>query len=389
MKIVYLDLNMGAAGDMLLAALLELMPHRDAAVEVLNSAGIPEVRYSAVPEIKCGIKGTRVAVEVGGVEEGTHGHHHKGHEHSHSNNSCDHRGLSDIVNIIANLNVSESVKKQATEIYSLVADAEGKVHGKPVGLVHFHEVGAMDAVADIVGSCILLDMLKPQKIIASPVTVGYGEVKCAHGILPVPAPATIELLADIPIKAGDIEAELCTPTGAAILKYFVDEFTAMPAIVVEKTGYGCGKKEFKKANVVRAVLGEAGERPGEVAELSCNLDDMTGEDIGFASELLLDSGALDVWTAPIYMKKSRPGVLLCCLCSAHEADKFAELMLKHTTTIGVRKKLCSRYILHREQSVRKTQIGNVRFKISHLPDGTVREKPEYDDVSMLAKNEPE
>jgi len=387
MKTIYLELNMGAAGDMLLAALLELLPDREAALEVLNNAGIPGVRYSAISEMKCGIMGTRAVVEIDGIEEGTHVHTHEGHEHSHTNNHHDHRGLSDIVNIIINLNVSEAVKKQAADIYALVADAESKVHGVPVELIHFHEVGAMDAVADIVGVCILLDILKPQKIIASPVTVGYGQVKCAHGILPVPAPATMELLTGIPIKAGDIEAELCTPTGAALLKYFADEFADMPAIIPEKTGYGCGKKEFKKANAVRAILGKAGENAGEVAELSCNLDDMTGEDIGFASEILLDGGALDVWTAPVYMKKNRPGVLLSCLCSAHEADKFAELMLTHTTTIGVRKKLCSRYVLHREQEVRKTSIGDVRFKISHLPDGTVREKPEYEDISRIAKNE--
>ena len=380
MKALYFDLNMGAAGDMLLAALLELMPDRDVALDMLNNMGIPGVRYEIVPEVKCGIAGIRMAVTVHGEEEGEGAHSHGAGEHNH-------RGVSDISNIISHLNVSKSVKKQALEIYELVAQAEGKVHGKPSELVHFHELGAMDAVADITGVCQLFEKLMPEKVFASPVTVGFGQVKCAHGMLPVPAPATAELLKGIPVKAGEIEGELCTPTGAALLRYFVDGFCPMPEISLLKTGHGCGKKDFESANLVRVLMGEMEEKSPETAELCCNLDDMTGEDIAFAAELLLESGALDVWTAPIYMKKSRPGVLLNCLCSADEADKFAELILKHTTTIGVRKKLCSRYTLPRESFVRNTPMGDVRVKVSRLSDGTLREKPEYEDLARLARSE--
>lgn len=378
MGILYWELNMGAAGDMLLASLLELMPDRDAALSGLNALGIPGVEYSAVPAEKCGVTGTRAVITVHGEEEAHH--HGYAHERVHVDR---HRGISDISNIISNLNVSNGVKKQALGIYGLLAGAEAKVHGKPAELVHFHELGALDAVADIVGVCYLLERLAPERILASAVTVGFGQVRCAHGTIPVPAPATAELLKGIPMRAGTAEGELCTPTGAALLKYLVQDFGPMPALCVSNIGCGCGKKDFESANILRAFLGKDGVSGNQAAELCCNLDDMTGEDIAFAAEQLLKGGALDVWTAPVYMKKNRPGVMLCCLCKPGEADKFAKLMLTHTTTIGLRKKLCSRYTLEREITTRRTPLGEVRFKVTRAADGTVREKPEYDDLVKL------
>lgn len=214
--------------------------------------------------------------------------------------------------------------------------------------------------------------------------MGCGQVQCAHGVLPVPAPATAYILREVPIYGGSIQGELCTPTGAALLKYFADSFGAMPVMEIEATGYGMGTKEFEAANCVRAHLGHTSGQVGEVAELSCNLDDMTPEAIGFAQEILLEAGVLDVFTTPIGMKKSRPGVMLTCLCRQEDGEKFAKLMLRHTTTLGVREHTCRRYTLEREETVEETAYGPVRVKHAH-GDGVEKSKPEYEDVAKIAR----
>lgn len=376
MKTLYLECNMGAAGDMLMAALLELHPDKDDFVKRLNQAGIPHVAIEAVPGQKCGISGTRMKVEIEGREEGAYMHDHAGHTHVHMS-------MQEIVQIVDGLQVSEEVKTDVKSIYSLIAQAEGKVHGKEVTEIHFHEVGMMDAIADITGCSMLFHELDVEKIITSPVNVGFGQVKCAHGVLPVPAPATALLLQGIPCYAGRTEGELCTPTGAAILKYFTDEYGKMPQMTVEKIGYGLGKKDFEAANCIRAMLGETEGSSDRIVELCCNLDDMTPEEVGYAEELILAEGALDVFTAAIGMKKGRPGILFTVLCRPEDKKKMAELLFKHTTTIGIREAYHDRMVMNRTEYVRKSEYGDIRMK-KCTGYGVTREKPEYEDLRKIA-----
>lgn len=264
-------------------------------------------------------------------------------------------------------------------------DAESQVHGRPVDQVHFHEVGSMDAIADVTAICYLIDKLKVDRIVASPVHVGRGTVRCAHGILPVPAPATAILLKDIPIYSKElIEGELCTPTGAALLKTFATEFTQMPMMSVRKIGYGMGSKDFPIANCVRAVLGESKDDDSDrIYELSFNVDDMTGEEIGHATQVLLDSGARDVFTIPVYMKKNRPGTMICVICSEDRKDDLVRLIFRHTTTLGIRQTIHDRYILKRSVDTVDTEYGKVRIKTAE-GYGIVKKKLEYDDLAKLA-----
>ncbi len=266
----------------------------------------------------------------------------------------------------------------------MIAEAESSVHGRPVDQIHFHEVGSMDAVADIVGVCMLMEELGAERVLASPVHVGSGQVRCAHGVLPVPAPATAHILKGVPVYGGGIRGELCTPTGAALLKHFVAAFGAMPVMTVSAVGYGMGRKDFEAANCVRASLGVIEGGTGEVSELCCNLDDMTPEAIGFVQELLFQEGALDVYTIPIGMKKSRPGVLLVCMCRCEMAEAMAAMLFRHTTTLGVREIVSRRYTLHRETRTVSTPYGPVAVKTS-TGWGVAKSKAEYEDVARIAK----
>ncbi len=253
-----------------------------------------------------------------------------------------------------------------------------------VAEVHFHEVGSMDAVTDIVGICMLMDIIAPDSITASEVNTGSGYVGCAHGVLPVPAPATEYILRGVPSYSDGTMGELCTPTGAAALKYFSDSFGPRPRMVVEKTGYGMGKKDFDKTNAVRAFLGTAENDGGmEAAEISCNLDDMTGEQIAFAAELLMENGALDVYTVPVQMKKGRPGIKLCCICGMDAVDKMARLVLRHTSTFGVRVNTFRRFCLERRFEKAGTAYGEVAVKHGE-GYGVSKCKAEYEDVKMAA-----
>ncbi len=286
--------------------------------------------------------------------------------------------------IVDGLALPEEIKIDIKNIYQLIALAESKVHGKAVTEIHFHEVGMMDAIADITGCVMLMHELGIEKVITSPVNVGFGQVRCAHGILPVPAPATALLLEGIPCYAGRIEGELCTPTGAAVLKYFTDEFTKMPQMVIRKIGYGMGKKDFEAVNCVRAILGETEDKRNQITELCCNLDDMTPEETGFAAGLLLQSGALDVYTTAIGMKKGRPGILLTVMCRPEDKDKMAELLFKHTTTIGLRETVHNRMTLERREYEKETEFGAVRIK-ECMGFGVKKVKPEYEDLRKIAE----
>ena len=402
MKTLYLECAMGAAGDMLTAALLELNGDRQAFIDKMNAIGLPGVTVAAEGSIKCGITGTHVKVTVDGVEEeagDAHDHHHEHHDHDHEHHHHDHdhhhehdhdhghhhhASMADIEALINGLDVSDRVKADAKAVYALIANAESRVHGRPVTEIHFHEVGTLDAVADVVGVCLLMEQLSPDQVIASPVHTGSGHVHCAHGILPVPAPATALILEGIPSYGGEIRGELCTPTGAALLKHFVSRFGNRPVMAVEAIGYGMGKKDFEQANCVRAFLGQSEGELETITRLECNLDDMTGEDLGFAMEQLFAAGARDVYTQSIGMKKNRPGVLLSVICLPQDTDRLAAVMMKHTTTLGIRRQDLSRYVLDRREETVSTEYGPVRVK--HASGmGVDRVKPEYEDIAALAK----
>ena len=467
MKTLYIECAMGAAGDMLTAALLELMPDKEAALAKLNAMGIPGVVFEAEPSAKCGITGTHMRVLIHGEEEGavpcghthTHEHHHEhdhAHEHHHEHDHAHvhhheqehhahchdsdahdhthhhehdahhhaHHGMAEIRSLIAELAVSETVKEKALAVYQSIAEAESKVHGAEVDQIHFHEVGSMDAVADVTAVCLLMELLAPEQVIVSPIHVGSGTVLCAHGRLPVPAPATALILEGMPIYGGSVQGELCTPTGAALLKTFADGFGPMPPMTVAKTGYGMGTKDFEQANCLRAMLGEsftmngtgskmqtvqdaedentgsrgaAGKdtetenpagrktaRESRITEISCNLDDMTGEDIAFAAERILQAGALDVFTESIYMKKGRPAVKLTVLARPEDEERLAGEIFRHTSTIGVRIHTDRRYELARRSEQRKTPLGTIEVKISE-GFGVRKEKIEFASLKQIAE----
>lgn len=379
MNILYLDCGMGAAGDMLTAALLELFPDPEKMVEALNALGVPGVRYQRELTQECGITGTHMHVYVGDTEEGEHSHaHHEHHNHPHSS-------MEQLEHWIGHIQASDGVKNNIRAVYNRIAQAESAVHGVSIQEIHFHEVGSLDALADVTAVCYLMEQLGNPTVYASPVHVGSGHVSCAHGILPVPAPATAEILKGIPIYGGQILGELCTPTGAALLKQFVAEFGNMPVMTPQAVGYGMGKKDFAMANCVRAVLGsDSREGTDSIVELRCNLDDMTAEDIGFAMEQLLRAGAPEVFTTPIGMKKNRPGTMLTVLCRANQREEMVRLLLRHTSTLGIRESVCRRFTLTRREETVDTPYGKVRCKISE-GYGVCRRKPEYDDLSAIAE----
>ena len=383
MRSLYIDCGMGAAGDMLASALLELLPDKDGFIEEFNALGLPGVKMERCDSVKCGITGTHISMKINGEEEGEEHHHHESGEGHHHDHHHHHSGLADIEHIVSH-HLDIDLKDDILSVFTIIAEAESRVHGMAIDEIHFHEVGTMDAVADITAVSMLMDRIKPDEVIVSPIHVGYGHVHCAHGILPVPAPATALILSGIPIYAGDIEGELCTPTGAALLKHFATQFGQMPVMRIDSIGYGMGKKDFSAANCVRVLLGAREGSADSVIGLSCNVDDMTGEEIGFASERLFALGARDVYTIPIGMKKSRPGVMISVICQKKDMETLVRALFRYTTTIGIRKTVYERYVLTRRQEGVDTGCGPVRMKISQ-GYGVERVKPEYDDLERIAK----
>lgn len=412
MRTLYIDCSMGAAGDMLTGALLELLDpeQQEEFVNRFNSLGIPDVKMVAGPSEKCGIRGTHISILVHGHEEdadmhgegGTASGHAPGHAHHHEHS---HNSMAGIEHIISDhLGLPETVRQDILAVYGNIAEAESQVHGVPVTEIHFHEVGSMDAVADVTAVCLLMHMIGPDEVIVSPVNTGSGTVRCAHGILPVPAPATAHILRGIPVWSNGIQSELCTPTGAALLRHFSTGFGSLPAMTCERIGYGMGKKDFETANCVRIMLGERAEQAGpqakagptddctpdadhtasRVLEFQCNIDDMTGEEIGFAMDQLLKAGALDVWTENIGMKKCRPGIKLCLLARPEEKERFYQLIFRYTTSIGIRICEKERAYLTREYTDIETEDGSIRRKtVSGY--GVTRTKIEYDDAARIAE----
>lgn len=359
MKKIYIECNMGVAGDMLCGALLDTLDSdkRNKTVNKLNSL-FSHIDISCKSESKCGISGTKFNVQI--------------EEKHHSHNS-----MSEIYGIIDSLDISDNVKENAKAVYKIIADAESKVHGMPVCDIHLHEVGAKDAIADTVSCCYLFELIGADKITASPVTTGYGEVKCAHGILSVPAPATAEILKGIKTRRGDIESELTTPTGAALIKHFADEISEQCDMAFEAVGYGMGTKNFEKPNCVRVFI--SNDENEEVYELRTQVDDMTGEEIGYALNKMLSLGANDAYTTAIYMKKSRPAYMLTVICKADKKDFFTEQMFKHTSTLGIRTVKCERATLTRE--VIETESVKIKRSEGY---GAKKEKTEFEDLARIA-----
>lgn len=440
MRVLYLDLGMGAAGDMLSAALFELLSGKEQEdyLSAMNHLGLDGVSVRAERSEKCGITGTHMTVLVDGSEEAdipAHAHDDNGgheqthiqtdshpracaqdaehphdhmpdHDHAHTH-AHHHHALAEIHEMIGGLNLPDAVKTDAQQVYRLLAAAESHAHGMEVDQIHFHEVGEKDAVADIVSVCLLMRMIRPDKVIASPVATGSGTVRCAHGLLPVPAPATAFILKEMRISclSGTEDGELLTPTGAALTGFFVNAFGKMPEMTINGIGYGMGKKDFSRANCVRALIGQTTSKEDEpdgirdeVSELSCNLDDMTPEDLSFAMNQLFEAGALDVFTTPAGMKKSRPGIVLNALCHREQKASVIKAFFTYTTTLGIREKICQRYIM--KSSFETVTLSRADFGTSAPEDcqktasipvkisrgyGTVQRKPEFEQVAEAAE----
>lgn len=374
MRTLYIDCRMGAAGDMLAASLLELHPDRDAALARLNALGIDGVVVSETRTTRGGLAGTLLDVSVHGEAEGDHHHDAHGHHHHH------HATMAEIDGQIESLNASDAVKSHVRAVYQLIAEAESQAHGRPVSEIHFHEVGAKDAICDIASVATLLEALGPVQIVASVPEVGGGFAHCAHGAVPVPAPATANLLKGMAFSSGAADCELLTPTGAALLRHFATAFGPMPTMAVERIGIGCGHRELDgKANVVRTFLGETAacaEGPNEkIVELKANIDDMTGEDLAFACDRIRAEGAKDVALIPVIMKKGRPGHILVVIAAEADADRLAAAILRETSTFGVRRTDCSRYALSRR--IERGEDG-VRVKYGE-GYGVSKSKREFED----------
>lgn len=387
MKTLYLECNMGAAGDMLAGALLDLLDEEEQedVIRTLNHIGLDGVTVTLENSVKCGIAGKHFRVSVHGEEEKS-ADENEAHEtsivHHHH-----HASMASIQETIASFPLSNNVKDKILRVYQLIADAESHAHQMPVSEVHFHEVGMKDAIMDITAVCVLMDRIGADQVIVSAVNTGWGEVRCMHGLVPVPAPATEFLLRGMPSYANErFRGELCTPTGAALLKTFAISYGPRPLMVVGRTGYGMGSKDFEAANCVRAYLGEAVEKDThEVIErLETNLDDMTGEEIGFAVERLFEAGAKDVFTSPIQMKKNRPAVLLTVLCATADKERILECLFRYTTTLGVRYMTMERAVMERRMETVELADGTVRVKKS-AGYGINRAKAEFEDLAGIAR----
>lgn len=368
--IAYLDCFSGVSGDMLLGALLDAgLSFEDLRADL---ARLPLGGYDLRAErvVKRGIAGTQFSVEVG-------------HEHAH-------RGLREILDLIADSGLPEQVTQPARQVFARLAEAEAKVHQRPVEEVHFHEVGAVDAIVDVVGACCALHRLRVTELHASPLPLGGGWVKAAHGRLPVPAPATAELVRGVPSYGGPVEAELVTPTGAALVTTLARSFGPMPAMTVRAVGWGAGRRELPHPNLLRLFLGEpagleARPRQQTLALLEANVDDMNPELLGHLMDRLFAAGALDVFYTPILMKKSRPATLISVLAEPAQAAGLTELVFRESTTLGVRRSEVARVCLERESREVETPYGRVRVKVGLLGKEAITASPEYEDCRRLAE----
>ena len=399
MKTLYLDIFSGISGDMFLGAMIDLGVDATALEAELAKLNLDGYQLHVGRKTKSNIEGVKFDVHLLPVKGGEHSHEH-GHSHSHShddNGGHSHeRNFADIQSLINASALSAWVKEKSIAVFRRVAVAEGKVHGMPPDEVHFHEVGAVDSIVDIVGGCIALELLDKPRVLAAPVTEGTGWVDCAHGRFPVPTAATLEILGarGIIVNQCDEPHELVTPTGAALLAEFAESFELMRGVTPERIGYGLGTRDMNtRPNVLRAVLGQA-EAATEakpldwerdtVTVIETNLDDINAEHLGHFVETALEAGALDVFHTSIQMKKNRPGVLLTVLCAEADADRFSEMILRETTALGVRRHAADRRKLRREVVTVETPLGQVRVKLGRLNGELVQAAPEYESCRDVA-----
>ena len=403
-KILYFDCSAGISGDMTLGALIDLGADKNAFLTELEKLHLEGYEIAFETTQRNAITATHVNVILTGQEQvhdhthihehiHDHGHTHEhDHEHSHDHERGHfHRSFRDIRQMIQNSELSKEVKDLSLRIFTRVARAEAKVHHKDMEEVQFHEVGAVDSIVDIVGSAILITMLKPDRICASVVQDGHGFVHCQHGMLSVPVPAVCEIFAesDALIRQIDVDTELVTPTGAAIISELADSFGTMPVMTIDKIGWGAGTKILKIPNLLKVTLGyqetvsDNYTEQDEIMVLETNLDDCTGEMLGAAMEILMENGALDAFYTPIFMKKNRPAWCLTVLARPEDTEKMERLIFLHTTTIGIRRHLDQRRILKREKAVVPTAYGELQVKRVALEDG-YRDYPEYESAKKLA-----
>ncbi|HHY25129.1 MAG TPA: nickel pincer cofactor biosynthesis protein LarC [Clostridiaceae bacterium] len=401
MKVLYFDCFSGISGDMVLGALIDLGIDVEVFKNELQKLGLDDFDISVEKKMKSSITVTDVDVLIkekghdhvhnhGYEKEQHHDHgceegHHGGHHHHHASA----RNLADIEKIIDDSSLKDSVKQLSKKIFSEIARAEAKVHNKPVSDVHFHEVGAIDSIVDIVGAAICIDLLNVDRIYSSPLHDGTGFIECQHGKLPVPVPAVMEMLTEskIPYIIEDVNTELITPTGIGIIKTIASGFGTMPPMTVDRVGYGAGKRETGRFNALRCVLGTTdgeGIEDNEIAVLETNIDDMNPEVLGYVMDLLFESGALDVFYTPVYMKKNRPGVMLTVLSEKEKEKKLVDIILKETSTLGIRKTSTIRYVMNRENRYVDTEFGKISVKEAYL-GGIKKSAPEFEDCQKAAQ----
>jgi pyridinium-3,5-bisthiocarboxylic acid mononucleotide nickel chelatase len=396
MRIYHLDCSSGIAGDMFLGACLDLGMPVEVLSDVVARLGLPGVSVETRKASRGGFVGTRFRVLQDGrpiegldPEEHQHDHHHyhHGHHHHHDHDHHHHghtRGLAEIRDLILGSALSGPVKERALRLFQRLGEAEAKAHGMPIERVHFHEVGAIDSIVDLVGAAAAVELLAPERLTCGPVNVGSGRVKMAHGEVSIPAPATAELLKGVPIHGGP-GGELTTPTGAVILAEMVDEFVDLPALVLEGVGYGLGKKDLPThPNALRLLRGRTGEARAEVMVVECEVDDLPGEGFGFLMERLLEAGALDVYFTPVQMKKNRPGTLVTLLCRRGQLEQLAGVLLTESGSLGCRYHAAARFEAEREILEVPTAFGNVRIKRARLDGRPLTAAPEFEDCRRLA-----
>lgn len=393
MRVLYFDCFSGISGDMTLGALLDCGIDGEKFKNELSRLNIDGYKIEITRGMKNGISGTDVKVILDSDDH--HGHdmlhdHDHGHDHDHSidghSHTHVHRNLSDIEKIIDDSTLNDRVKELSKHMFEKVALSEARIHGKDVEEVHFHEVGAVDSIIDIVGTAICMDELKADRFMSSPVNTGMGFVKCQHGIIPVPGPAALEMLKGVPVYSMDINTELVTPTGAAIISTLCSEFGPLPHMVVERCGYGCGKKELEIPNLLRVIIGEDKKKDDNLTMMECNIDDMNSEFYDYTIERLFKEGALDVFMTNIIMKKSRPAVKLSVLCRDEDTDKLSGIIFENTSTIGIRRYHVEREALDRKVSEVSTRYGVVKVKSAYRDGSQVNYAPEYEDVKKAAIN---
>ncbi len=403
MKILVYDPFSGISGDMHMGAMVDLGVPQDYLLEALGALRLPGWKVVFKREKRKGIEGTRAVVSIEGEAGGSkaaaaddevHNHHHGDpHEHPHTHShDHSHRGIREIREIVEGSGLDPVIKRRSMAMFELIARAEAKVHGMPVEKVHFHEVGAVDSIVDIVAAAAAIEYLQPDRIVSHPPELGGGFVRCAHGRIPVPAPATVEILEGVPCRRGAVDKETTTPTGAAILKANANEFIETASYTVKKTGYGVGSRDTEIPNVLRVFLAEEreaslrlGAETVDAQILECNIDDMSPELYDYVLEILFRAGAKDAFLGPVQMKKNRPGTLLTVMTTEEKKSEMLSIIFEETTTAGIREYPVRQHMLKRDYEKGETPYGEIRLKCLYLRGRCISRKPEYEEAKALAE----